>query len=491
MKIKSLEVDNHPVLGTFTYSFEEDKAITLLVSENGSGKTKLMEFAYTLLDKGFRLWEIPEWKSGSISRVKLFLQLSPDECDLLPRVTINEGSGPVETAINGNIYLEATEKRNDFGIISIYSFNERTAQYEQLASRNFPGSLLGPNNTFSNLLRERVRFSTVEINYTEPKVERPGAFNIDEETPTKSPKNLAEITADLLVSLSLEDDRVFRKQNSTPGSVVSDFTGKFDRFKKAYNTLFAEGIELIGVEIENKEYVVKFKNLRTSKEFPLKGLSSGQQQVVYRVGYLLQNINISDGGVVFIDEPELSLHPRWQERYLNFLLELFGENLQFIIATHSPYIVKTGINNTSVGISKLELTPTGLIDEKLTNGSKLSQPTLAEVSHRAFGITSEEFHIELYLELQKRFAPESWDTTQTKYTGGTPTNLDSVLRAAPYNIAIYKTWTDTNSKKSIQETIMTFVRNGIHHGSDSVSRGRPMYTKQELEQSVSSMLSLL
>lgn len=43
--------------------------------------------------------------------------------------------------------------------------------------------------------------------------------------------------------------------------------------------------------------------------------------------------------VIFIaDEPELSLHVKWQEKLINAIREL-NPNAQLIIATHSPDIV--------------------------------------------------------------------------------------------------------------------------------------------------------
>jgi energy-coupling factor transporter ATP-binding protein EcfA2 len=489
MRIISIEVDMHPVLGTFVYNFTDGKSITLLVSENGSGKTRFMEFLHSLLDKGFRVWEIAEWQSASTERIKLSFQLTKEECALLPKIKRQkQGSIEIEEEIDGNMFFLASGKTQSWDDVSIFTFNKESGSYQKA---NELRPLLTKNNIFDKILKEKTRFSSVEINYAEPKVERSGAFNLDGDVQTKSPKDLAQITADLLVSLSIEDDRDFRKNNSKVGETIQKFTGKFDRFKAAYNNLFSDGIKLLGVETENSEYVVKFMNLKTSKHFPLKGLSSGQQQVVYRLGYLLQNINIFAGGIVFIDEPELSLHPLWQERYLKFLQELFGINIQFIIATHSPYIVKSGISNAGVEISKIGINASGLVNENLSRRSKLGSPTLAEISYVAFGVVTEELHIELYLELEKKLSPESWDAVNKKYVGGTPSTLDSVLRAAPLNIPIYKIWTDINSKKIMEETIMTFVRNGIHHGKNSISRGRDMYTKDELRQAIDKMLLIL
>ena len=45
-------------------------------------------------------------------------------------------------------------------------------------------------------------------------------------------------------------------------------------------------------------------------------------------------------GVVVIDELDLSLHPTWQRRIVRILKELFPK-VQFICATHSPFIIQS------------------------------------------------------------------------------------------------------------------------------------------------------
>jgi predicted ATP-binding protein involved in virulence len=45
-------------------------------------------------------------------------------------------------------------------------------------------------------------------------------------------------------------------------------------------------------------------------------------------------------GVVIIDELDLSLHPTWQKRIIGLLKELFPK-VQFICATHSPFIIQS------------------------------------------------------------------------------------------------------------------------------------------------------
>jgi predicted ATPase len=62
-------------------------------------------------------------------------------------------------------------------------------------------------------------------------------------------------------------------------------------------------------------------------------LSAGEQQML---SFLCYNA-FYENSVIFIDEPELSLHPDWQRRLFPNLMKQQSSN-QFIVATHSPLI---------------------------------------------------------------------------------------------------------------------------------------------------------
>lgn len=71
----------------------------------------------------------------------------------------------------------------------------------------------------------------------------------------------------------------------------------------------------------------------------LKKASSGEQcMLVLMLGIAG---HIEDGSIVLIDEPEISLHPKWQEDFMGLLIEAFDfySGCQFIVATHSPQII--------------------------------------------------------------------------------------------------------------------------------------------------------
>jgi|GEM_PF-1963445 len=92
--------------------------------------------------------------------------------------------------------------------------------------------------------------------------------------------------------------------------------------------------------------------------FPFSELSSGEQHILSTVTKIVANI----GGTtaVFIDEPEVSLHPAWQARYVPSLLTTLENNpyTHVVIATHSHFLVSDlHPKNGSLTIAKSGKTP--------------------------------------------------------------------------------------------------------------------------------------
>lgn len=78
-------------------------------------------------------------------------------------------------------------------------------------------------------------------------------------------------------------------------------------------------------------------------EFPLEHASSGEIQMFTMLAFIASNI--TERTAIIIDEPENSLHPRWQRDYISRLFDLFyGFSPLVIIATHSPVLVTSAPN---------------------------------------------------------------------------------------------------------------------------------------------------
>ena len=100
--------------------------------------------------------------------------------------------------------------------------------------------------------------------------------------------------------------------------------------------------------------------------FSLKKASSGEQCLLV----LLLGIagHIEDGSLVLIDEPEISLHPKWQEDFMLMLMHAYSrfKRCQFVIATHSPQLVSRlkGENCFVSSLSKRKLHSAADFSEK-------------------------------------------------------------------------------------------------------------------------------
>ena len=87
-----------------------------------------------------------------------------------------------------------------------------------------------------------------------------------------------------------------------------------------------------------------FKNMtlnlyKNGKRYSFDESSSGEKHILYSFTNIFNNI--SRNSIVLIDEPEISLHPNWQIKYISFLKKVFAEynSCHFIIASHSHYMV--------------------------------------------------------------------------------------------------------------------------------------------------------
>ncbi len=91
----------------------------------------------------------------------------------------------------------------------------------------------------------------------------------------------------------------------------------------------------------NKKEVLFQDN--SGHKFDIDELSTGEKTLLSKILYLY--FKDYKDKVILIDEPELSLHPSWQNRVLK-IYENFAKanNCQIIIATHSPHIIGSAKN---------------------------------------------------------------------------------------------------------------------------------------------------
>jgi predicted ATPase len=85
----------------------------------------------------------------------------------------------------------------------------------------------------------------------------------------------------------------------------------------------------------NGDLAVEVGNIGTR---PVTALSSGESHLFVILTHLYFNPRRELASVLIIDEPELSLHIKWQEMFVNAVMAAQSD-LQLILATHSPSII--------------------------------------------------------------------------------------------------------------------------------------------------------
>ena len=116
------------------------------------------------------------------------------------------------------------------------------------------------------------------------------------------------------------------------------------KFQDLIDDLFSE----TGKKIVRTENEIRFEQIGETL-MPYQ-LSSGEKQMLV----ILLTVLIEDGQnyVLFMDEPEVSLHVEWQKRLIDLILEL-NSNVQIILTTHSPAVIMNGWLDNVTEVSEI------------------------------------------------------------------------------------------------------------------------------------------
>ena len=126
---------------------------------------------------------------------------------------------------------------------------------------------------------------------------------------------------------------VSRANDQAAFEKVAEIRQKQEKFFSIMDYLFQE----TGKRINRDNNEVSF--LYDTEEITTWQLSSGEKQMlVILLSALVQDNNPA---IIFMDEPEISLHFDWQKKLIQYVLEL-NPNVQIILATHSPAVVMDG-----------------------------------------------------------------------------------------------------------------------------------------------------
>ena len=128
-------------------------------------------------------------------------------------------------------------------------------------------------------------------------------------------------------------NRIIAELQQGNTDAAQQLSQKKTRFQDIVDDLFHE----TGKKIIRTENEIRFTQI--GEVLVPYQLSSGEKQMLA----ILLTVLVEDDHpyVLFMDEPEVSLHIEWQKRLIDLCLEL-NPNVQIILTTHSPAVVMNG-----------------------------------------------------------------------------------------------------------------------------------------------------
>jgi len=136
------------------------------------------------------------------------------------------------------------------------------------------------------------------------------------------------------------------------------------------NTWDFEDLEMIGhlesLDIINLEGI---KIRKSNSTLSINEVSSGEYHMLITLIGMFSSIK--SNSIILIDEPEISLHPNWQMKYISFLKKVFSNfsDSHFIVATHSHFLVSDLEGESSSVIALSRDAETNTLSSSLLKGT--------------------------------------------------------------------------------------------------------------------------
>ncbi|MDJ0046891.1 ATP-binding protein [Pantoea ananatis] len=447
MNIRKIKWVSHPVLGDLTLDFinpQTGKAYNtiLLAGENGTGKSTILESVSTFLNYGtYEHFDYIEYEVDS---------------DIY------------KTSVNSTY----TYSKNFFNII------EQNGTVHSIAyDRSHDSNKIGQNN--KDLRNYGCVYSKARSDYKTQKITSTTISELDKNKHDIDTVEDFTSLKQLIIDVVNQDNSAYSEENKALGNTPKPWeeffrTSKLFRFQNAFDNFF-EKMKYGQVDDIEGEKTILFK--KNNHLIPVDKLSTGEKQVVFRGVFLLRNTSILDGAAVMIDEPELSMHPKWERKIFSYYKKLFSmsgqQTAQIIFATHSDHVLKEALTDINENLVITLVEDNGLIKCHRVNApSVLPSVTTAETTYLAFDVVSNDYHIELYGWLQDKESKNKVKECD-----------DFIMAHSSYDPSKHAKQSGYGNTR--YNTLCTYIRNCIHHPDSGNT-----FTEQELRTSIEFLIKM-
>lgn len=332
MYIASVKISNFRLFESF--SLELNKGLNLLVGENDSGKTTLIDAIRLVVDTSSAEWvkiQESDFRSGTntLSIMLKFDDLSPaDTAVFLEHITIEKKDG-IESKcvlyVTLNAYMEESTVQK---IMSIKT--------EIHSGANSEGPLL-----------DRDARSYLSATYLKPLRDAKNELSAGRSSRLSqilsSSKSIGGNNEDIdrLIKLiieantSIKSDTSLISSSTAIGDLIKSLIFKSDEFSPVIDIFASKNMDDMAEPEKRMVFKSIMEKLSLSLDDTIMSHGLGYSNLLFMSAELMLLKKEGEGfPLLLIEEPEAHLHPQLQMKFINFLRN--QPNLQCILSTHSP-----------------------------------------------------------------------------------------------------------------------------------------------------------
>lgn len=343
---KKLKIQNFRCFSNFEIDFEND--LTLIVGENDSGKTTIVDAIKLITDE-----KKPDPEDFRYGENKITMELHIDDCQYIFEYELLQ-----DNQINKEVFLILSHsKLNEFKNI-VLTFDEKNEEGMK--------DLHTLARLFNITVRNNSRLETIKQNIIrtiDEYINHPEYAKISTQFPQKvvyilDGKHMEDIS-------SFVNEMFFKEKRNSIWNETIDETTTIKQFIQNTLNSYASEVERIfdeeGIRDKIREFLPELSDIKVEPEFTPKDLAinpkvkilQGDSEILIskkgdgtkrRITLALLDIsnkNKEEKGIYIFDEVDTHLHVRAQNELMHKLKNICENGSQVIITSHSPFILNS------------------------------------------------------------------------------------------------------------------------------------------------------
>jgi energy-coupling factor transporter ATP-binding protein EcfA2 len=314
--ISSVEIDKLWGYNNIVWRLNAD--VNVLSGKNGSGKSTVLDCVFGVIGRG----ELPSYINGKVGKIKIIF---------------NNNKYIVYEFISGTkkFLEEQAEINSKYKEVLLDIENNEGDAYKKIKALAFYVIDYDNLDMKLNELHKEINIDVVST-FDNILVEQEAVRKLtDEEVKTELDwqiYNLQKKYLEYQLNIGKRAIEVLSKEER-----ISEDVKKISYYKNLFLDILDEFFSDSGKKVNRDKNEIEFQ-IGNVDIHPY-GLSSGEKQIVLILLTVLLQEN--KPSIIFLDEPEISLHFDWQRKLIEKIRQL-NEKAQIILATHSPAVVMDG-----------------------------------------------------------------------------------------------------------------------------------------------------